>query len=168
MHVQFKSGTRSFSLPGCSAAYTTGSVWLSDRHGVQNKKILWELSPSSQHRKTVIKRKDRLLADLLSCHITTKKSMAGRGRSVRKNDEGPWICYRSPLRNGPVLPQPLEWWMEIRNHAWPAKFNWWIMYAFTSVLIKYPQVQLKVICSGTILIKTACRKVTRATLKELR
>lgn len=95
-----------------------------------------------------------------------KKSMAGRGRSVRKNDEGPWICYRSLLRNGTVLPQPLKWRMEIRTHAWPAKVNWWIMYASTStVLIKYPQVQLELTCSGTILIKTACRKEAWATLK---
>lgn len=68
VHVQFKSGTRAFSLPGCSAAYTTGSVWLSDTHRMQNKKILWAPSPSSKDRKTVMKRKDRLLADLLGFH----------------------------------------------------------------------------------------------------
>lgn len=70
VHVQFKSGTRAFSLPGCSAAYTTGSVWLSDTHRMQNKKIC---SPSSKDRKTVMKRKDRLLADLLGFHIFLKK-----------------------------------------------------------------------------------------------
>lgn len=39
------------------------------------------------------------------------------------------------------------------------------MYVFTStVLIKYPQVHLELTCSGTILIKTACRKVTWDTI----
>lgn len=137
----------------CSAAYTTGSVWLSGTHGTPNKKFLWEPSSSSEDRKTVTKRKDRLLADL---HIKKKKkSLAGRGRSVRKNDEGPWICYRSLLRNGAVLPQPLQWRMEIRT----PKFDCWILYAFTStVLKKYPQVHLERTRSGTILFENSLQE----------
>lgn len=44
---------------------------------------------TTEDRKTVIKRKGRLLADLLGCHIKKEKSKTGSGRSVRKNDEEP-------------------------------------------------------------------------------